>query len=293
VTAVIIERARTARGHWWQSVRFGLLLTVIIVGSLLVPVGSASAEAPFSFDAGVFNPRQTKHRWWNNANGDAWVTGLVAVGVDDPDAFCTATVTRSWYVRQASGEREFHMIIEGDPFERCQIRVWLARPTAFRSSTTGVINPGGSVTQTWNNASTDQNIYVVGVVGSQPASGTCEFEVTSRYQTQPNGENEFVYTTTNVGSVACSAERRMVRLPVTERFDLGAFRPGGQVNLAISFATTTNLVVGGLNPRPVSDGVCRWVPGLVSSTGAGHLDFDYTNTAVTQWCGADATFSVL
>jgi hypothetical protein len=246
-----------------------------------------------SFDAGVFTAGQTKHKVWNNANSDAYAVGLTSEGVDDPKAFCRATLIRSWYVRQASGEREFHMIIEGDPSKRCRIRGSLGRLTASRSTPVGVIKPGGGITWIWNNAHADQNIYVIGVVGATPAAGACEFEVKTRYRTQPDGEDEFVYTTTNVGSVACGADLRMVTLPVDESFDLGAFRASANISLLIGFETTTNVVVGGLNPRPVADGICQWAPGLVETFDEGKLEFNYTSTAATQWCGADATFAVL
>jgi hypothetical protein len=291
---MIMKRARRALGHRWQPLRLALLLTVVLVGGQLVSAGSAAAATPISsFDAGVFTAGQTKHKVWNNANSDAYAVGLTSVGVDDSDAFCRATVLRSWYVRQATGEREFHLIIEGDPSERCRIRVWLGRLTASRSTPVGVIKPGGGITRIWNNAQTDRNIYVIGILGATPLAGACEFEVKTRYQTRPDGENEFAYTATNVGSVACGADLRMVTLPVTERFDLGTFRAGGKTSLLIGFETTTNVVVGGLNPRPVADGICQWAPGLVQTFDVGRLDFDYTNTAVTQWCGADATFTVL
>jgi hypothetical protein len=197
-------------------------------------------------------------------------------------------------VRQPGGEREFHLILLGDTLRSCRVRVWLGRVTAFRSSTTATIPAGGGITRIWNNAHLEQNIYLIGVVPSVPTSTVpCQFEVKPAYLTRPDGQTQFAYTTTNVGTVACSAELRMVSLPVTDSFELGAYRAGAQLSVRPFFrATTTNVVVPGVNPQVVPGGICQWTVQESITQELGVISFDYANAGVTT-CGGTATFAVL
>jgi hypothetical protein len=274
-----------------RGLAVALVLALTTVGGLVVSPGVASAASFASFDAGVFEPGQIKHRWWNNANWDAYAAGLQVTPVDDPDDFCGATVNRTWYQRNPSGEREFHLEIEGDISNRCQVTVWLARLTMYRESSIGVLSPGQSVTPHWNNAHTDQSVYVVGVL-PQLTTGTCAMEVNTSYRTQPSGENEFYYRVTNVGSVACSAQLRHVSLPVDQTFSLNKMFADGWLGIFPLFADTTKVVVAGAAPAAVPAGACQFTPDPMIYNRPGDVGLYYHNTGAVS-CAMNATFAVL
>ena len=271
-----------------------LVLALATAGGLVATPGVASAAGLYSFSAGVFEPGQVKHRWWNNANGDAWAPGLEVTGADDPDAFCLVTVRRTWYQRNPSGEREFHLEIEGDRTERCQVTVWLARLTKYRESTTGTINPGQSWSSHWNNAHTDQNVYVVGVLPAVVASGSCAIEVTTAFRTQPDGENEFSYRATNVGAVACSAQLLHVKLPVNDTWTLNPLNPRSGWSLTTASPSDgIKVQVAGAAPDRVATGPCDITPDQeVKYSEQGGFWVDFTNTGAVN-CGMKATFAWL
>jgi hypothetical protein len=274
-----------------------LVSTLSTVGGLVVLTTPASAatSVPFSsFSAGVFEPGQVKHYVWNNANSDAYAPGLEATGADDPDAYCAVEVSRMWYERQPSGEREFHLDITSETSQRCQVTVWLARLTKYREGSTGDLAPGASRSWVWNNAQTDRYIYAVGALPEQLATGSCKIEVTSRYRTQPDGENEFFYTARNIGSVACSAQLRHVSLPVdvssTARSSL---YPGSRYTLYPGkLSSSTRVVVQGAAPDPTSAGLCTWTAGPAGYENDRFYYLDYWNTGSVA-CGGTATYALL
>src|SRR5690349_8512442 len=159
------------RMHGCRAFVVALVLALTTAGGLLAAPGVASAAGLTSFNVGVLEPRQVVHKWWNNANGDAYAPGLEATGADNPNAFCLVGVKRTWYQRNPSGEREFHLEIEGDNNDRYQVTAWLARLTKYRESTTSTLSPGESWSSHWNNAHADQNVYVVGVLPPQASPG--------------------------------------------------------------------------------------------------------------------------
>ena len=285
---------------WMQGRRavIGALAVVLTtVGGLVATPGAASAATFSSFSAGVFAPNQIRHVWWNNANSDAYAPGLQVVGADDPGVICDLQVLRSWYQRNASGEREFHLEIKGDKAERCRATVWLARLSRFRESSTGELAAGQSRSWIWNNAHTDQNVFVVGVLPAQPASGACAIEVTTQYRTQPTGENEFLYKATNVGDVACSATLRHVELGVDSTFPMTPVSAGGRFNIwADLMPADTRVVVAGGAPDTTSAGVCQISIGSMSYFGPPPRSWGvhnaYRNTGSVS-CGVTATFAVL
>src|SRR4051794_10492110 len=270
-----------------------LVLTLTTAGGLVATPGVASAAGLVSFNAGVFEPGQVKHMWWNNANADAWAPGLEVTGADDPAALCVVGVRRTWYQRNPSGEREFHLELEGDNNERCQVKVWLASLTMYRQSTTGTLNPGRSWSSHWNNAHTDQNVYIVGVLPEQVASGACAIEVTTGFRTQPDGENEFSYRATNVGDVACSAQLLHVKLPVNDRWSLNPLNPRSGWGLSTAAPVGTKVQVAGAAPDKVATGPCDITPGQeVRYSLPVSLWVDFTNTGAVT-CGMTATFAWL
>jgi hypothetical protein len=271
-----------------------LVLALTTASGLVATPGVASASSLVSFSVGVFEPGQIKHTWWNNANSDAYAPGLEATGVDDSDASCVVDVKRTWYQRNPSGEREFHLEIEGDFNDRCQVTVWLARLTKYRESTTSTLNPGGSWHSHWNNAHTDQNVYVVGILPAQVASGSCAIEVTTAFRTQPDGENEFSYRATNIGDVACSAQLLHVKLAVSNSWSVNPLRPGNGWGLTTSAPPAgVKVQVAGSAPEKVSAGPCDITPDqAVSYSGPTHFWASFTNTGAVE-CGMTATFAWL
>ena len=182
----------------------------------------------------------------------------------------------------------------GDASSRCQVTVWLARLTMYRTSTTSTLNPGGWWSSHWNNAHTDQNVYVVGVLPAQVGSGTCAIEVTTAFRTQPDGENEFAYRATNVGDVACSAQLLHVKLPVNDTRSLGSRPPGNGWFLTTGRPPAgTKVQVAGAAPAKVATGTCQYTPDQeVGYGGLASLWVVLRNTG-TVACGLTATFAWL
>ena len=283
---------------WIMRGRRALVVTLVFaltttVGLVAIP-GVASASSLASFNEGVFEPGQVKHTWWNNATADAYAPGLEATGVDDPDAYCHVTVLRTWYQRNPSGEREFHLEIEGDRNDRCQVTVWLARLTMYRTSTTSTLSPGQWSSSHWNNAHTDQNVYVVGVLPAVVSSGSCRIQVTTSFRTQPDGETEFSYRTTNIGVVACSAQLLHVKLPVNESWSLNPLSPGDGWGLSTAAPPDgIRVQVAGAAPDRVATAPCDITPDqAVGYSGPASFFVDFTNTGTVE-CGALATFAWL
>jgi hypothetical protein len=276
---------------WMKGCRVAVSALMVTVASLIVTPGVASAASFSTFDAGVFAPGQVKHVWWNNANSDAYAPGLRGTG--DPGVFCNVELLRSWYQRNSSGEREFHLEIEGDSAQRCQVTVTLARLAKFRESSAGDLAPGASRSWTWNNAHSDQNVYLVGVLPAQPASGSCAIQVSTQYRTQPDGENEFIYRVTNVGSVTCSAQLRHVSLGVHSTLDMTPVSPGLDVSIWPElFPVGTKVVVAGAAPAKTAAAACQFSVGTMSFVGPSSSFTRYRNTGSVR-CGLKATFAVL
>lgn len=147
---------------------------------------------------------------WNNANP---LTAAHFVGVSPSGATssnpCQLEVTRTWYVRQPSGEREFKFTVKNVGAIACQGDIQLALTTSASTSfSTGAISAGATKSWVWNNANPLTRVYVPGL---SPALGLspCQLEVTQSYyrqriNTDGTAEREFVYTVKNSGSVACS-----------------------------------------------------------------------------------------
>lgn len=258
-----------------------LVVVLTAVGGVVLTPGVASAATFSSFSAGVFAPLQVKHYWWNNANSDAYAPGLEGVTEADPNVSCTGTVNRTWYVRQPSGEREFHLEIEGDPVARCRLTVWLARLSMFRESSTGTLNPGQSRAWLWNNARSAQNIYLVGVYPAQVEDGACAIEVSTQYRTQPNGENEFIYRAKNVGDVACSADLRHVKLGVDDSYNLlGPI--SGTIGVFDTLPAGIRVVVPGAVPAANPDGPATFSLGPLTYLYDDLFRIKYTNNGAAN-----------
>ncbi|HEX4422557.1 MAG TPA: hypothetical protein VH165_31800, partial [Kofleriaceae bacterium] len=114
----------------------------------------ASATRSNTWSTGGINAGASQSWTWNNANP---LTASHFVGISPTGSTSTATcqleVTRSWYVQQPTGEREFHFTIKNVGSIACQGDVQLALATAADSSwSTGVMASGATGSWGWNNA---------------------------------------------------------------------------------------------------------------------------------------------
>ncbi|CRK57365.1 hypothetical protein [Alloactinosynnema sp. L-07] len=190
-------------------------LALAAMSALLVAPATATA-APVSTQAlvtshfsGTVAPGGTQHWGWNNApQGLSYVVGLSPKGASTTLP-CLFEVTRTWYVQNFGGEREFHYTIKNIGSIACGTDIYLySLPDAAGVWSTGGVNPGQTVTKHWNNANPLNAAYVVGLSPTGATSTVaCQFEVTREwYQQQPGGEREFWFNVKNVGSIACTAE---------------------------------------------------------------------------------------
>jgi hypothetical protein len=149
---------------------------------------------------------------WNNANP---LTASHFVSVSPSGATttsaCQLEVTRTWYRRQPSGERELAFTVKNVGDIACQGDIQLAATTDDASSwSTPSIAPGGTSSWTWNNANPVTRVYVAGL-SPQGASSTsaCTLEVINRSYRQVlnssgSTEREHSFTVKNIGAVTCA-----------------------------------------------------------------------------------------
>jgi hypothetical protein len=156
-------------------------------------------------------PGVSKSWTWNNANplSASYFVGVSPTGATSAND-CKMEVTRTWYVQQPSGEREFKFTVKNIGNIACQGDIQLARTSEVGSSwSTGAINPGATKSWNWNNANPTDRLYVPGL-SPDGASGltACALEVTdTSYRQVINStgaaEREYQLTVKNVGSLAC------------------------------------------------------------------------------------------
>ena len=216
------------------SVAVGIAVAAF-AAAILVPATAAAAPASVqslesSFYTGTIAPGSSGHYWWNNANplSVSYVVGLSPQGASTTQD-CQFEVTRTWYLQNFGGEREFHYTIKNVGSISCGTDVWLySLPDSAGAWNTSGVNPGQTVTKHWNNAGA-LSTYVAGLSPSGATStAPCQFEVTREwYQQQPGGEKEFWFDVKNVGTIACSAEVLLGTKTTTTTSAIGATGPGG------------------------------------------------------------------
>jgi hypothetical protein len=149
---------------------------------------------------------------WNNANplSSTHLVGVSPTGSTSTDT-CDIEVTRSFYLQQPSGEREFHFVLKNVGNIACQGDIQLANTTSADSSwSTGSLAPGASSSWVWNNANPLTRVYVPGLAPAGASTTTpCQLEITSTsYQQFINAdgttERKFNLTVKNIGSLTCS-----------------------------------------------------------------------------------------
>jgi hypothetical protein len=172
----------------------------------------ASQQRSNTWSTGGINAGATQNWTWNNANPltASHLVGLSPTGSTSTDT-CQLEVTRSWYLQQPTGEREFHFTVKNAGAIACEGDVQLALATAADSSwSTGTLSPGASGSWVWNNANPLDRVYVPGLSPTGASeSSTCQLEITdTTYQqmikSDGTAERRFFLTVKNSGSLACS-----------------------------------------------------------------------------------------
>jgi len=207
----------------WYLQRFSgereFWFTIKNVGSIAcganILLGSITTAT--TWPTGGMNPGASQTTHWNNANplNASYVVGLSPKGATNSST-CQFEVTKTWYVQQPGGEREFYLTVKNVGAIACTADVWLASKTTATSWPTDTLAPGISETSHWNNANPLTVAYLVGLTPSQgQLSGTpCQFQVTrtwylQRINTNGSVEREFYITVKNVGALTCSATVRL------------------------------------------------------------------------------------
>jgi hypothetical protein len=271
--------------------------------ALLVSPASASAATVTSvrsWSAGTMTPGQTKSYTWNNANSDIYQVNAGGVMTGDPGTPCWTQVTRQWYRRAAGGARLFLLTIKNIDSASCDVTVYLGIITADRSGSTGVINPGQAKSWLWHNSNFASNVYFAAVTPNDPGSGTCQLEVAGRNRVVPSGEQQYVWTVRNTGSVACDGQWRLGWLPVqtTAHFpaDDSPGPPGRTGFLGSPVQDPFRVYFYGILLVATSDGNCDWAPTTWSTSGdpaiptpGARTEADYVNAGSVSCVVAGVT----
>ena len=207
----------------WYVQRFGgereFWFTIKNVGSIAcganILLGAITTAT--TWPTGGLDPGASTTSVWNNANplNASYVVGLSPKGATTSGP-CQFEVTKTWYVQQPGGEREFRLTVKNVGAIACTADVYLASKTTATSWLSEVLAPGASDTSHWNNANPLTVAYLVGLTPSQgQLSGTpCELQVTrtwylQRINTTGSVEREFYLTVKNVGALTCSGTVRL------------------------------------------------------------------------------------
>jgi len=168
--------------------------------------------ASSSWSTGTISPGVTQSWTWNNANPltAAHLVNVSPTGAVSPNT-CQLEVTRSWYVQQPGGEREFRFQVKNVGSISCGGTVLLAANTSASSSwSTGTISPGSSAAWYWNNANPLTRVYVNGVspLGAT-ATTACQLEMLPSFyleqlDTDHTNQRRYYIGVKNVGTISCS-----------------------------------------------------------------------------------------
>lgn len=173
-----------------------------------------ASQAHFNgaFSTGGLDIGTSKEFWWNNANPltASHVVNTSPTGSTSAHT-CDLEVSRTWYVQQPGGEREFHFLITNIGAIACQGDILLALSTGTVSSWSNTTtSPGTSKGWVWNNANPLTRVFVPGLSPAGASGSTpCALELTSTsYQqfinTDLSVERKFFMTVKNIGSLSCS-----------------------------------------------------------------------------------------
>jgi hypothetical protein len=153
----------------------------------------------------------TQNWTWNNANPlyGAYFANVSPSGATGATP-CELQVTRSFYLQQPSGEREFHFAIKNVGAIACQGDIQLGLTGSVNSSwATGALGVGAGQGWVWHNANPLDRVYVPGLSpGGASGLTPCQLEITSSFYQQVinaggTTEREFHFGLANTGSLAC------------------------------------------------------------------------------------------
>jgi hypothetical protein len=151
--------------------------------------------------------------WNNNSLTGAYFVNIAPSGAT-ASSTCDLEITRTWYVRQPGGEKEFKFTAKNVGDIACQGDILVSwtdnNVSSWQTSTIGV---GSTHTGGWNNANPLTRVYVPGLTPSSLVT-PCTLEVTRQWYRQvinPTGaaEREFYFDIKNAGSLACTGEVRL------------------------------------------------------------------------------------
>jgi hypothetical protein len=171
-----------------------------------------SQAAMTTWSTGTVSVGATQSWTWNNANplNSAHFVNVSPTGATGSTT-CELEVTRSWYVQQPGGEREFRFHVKNVGTLACGGTVLLASNTNANSSwATGTLAPGATASWFWNNANPRNRVYVPGVspLGAT-GSSSCQLELLPSAYYEVLNANEtsqrrYLIGVKNVGSISCS-----------------------------------------------------------------------------------------
>jgi hypothetical protein len=245
-------------------------------------VKSESIGIQASWYSGTVAAGGTQYWFWNNANPltAAYKVGFSPLGASTTAA-CQFEVTRSWYVQQYGGEREFHFTIRNSGSIACAANILLSSLNAGTSWSTGGVNPGASQSWTWNNNPANLNF----LVGLSPAgatnTATCQFEVTrSWYEKRSSGEREFHFVVKNVGTIACVADIRLAWTSTGTTWTTSVIGPGASQTGGWNNANPLNTVyLVGFNPigsNCALEATREWYVQRINSDGSTEREYYFT-----------------
>ena len=254
-----MRRQRVRRAAATIAVATAMFTTVAAVPT----AWAATVDSVRSWSAGTITAGQSKSYIWNNANSDIYQVNTGAVRSADAAVSCAMEVTSQRY-RAAAGSQTFRLTVKNIDSVSCDVTIYLAIITADRSGSTGTIDPGQSKSWKWNNANVNSYVYFAGVTPSEPASGTCQLEVSWKNRAVPDGEQEYVWIVRNTGSVACAGQWRLGWLPVDDRTtfpsDDPPSQPGTMRSLSGPVQEPFRVYFFGILAEATSAGNCEWGP---------------------------------
>lgn len=191
--------------------QFGFNLTNVGFIGCRTRVVVGATDVYRSWSTGQLQPGAERGWRWNNANPLSWayLAGL-APHVASATSDCRMEVTRTWYMEQPGGEREFYLKVRNVGSTACTGDVLLARRPPVLRPSASQIAPGRSIKF---NARISDPLDPGSVVlaGLSPQGATtdqfCRMEVVDRryFDTFSTSPGKFiVITVQNTGNIPCS-----------------------------------------------------------------------------------------
>lgn len=189
-----------------RMLKYFVTMLLAVAAALVVPT---AAHAAPTWVSSTIAPGATQEGVWGDVPaGITYEVGLSPLGAT-PSSPCWIEITRTWWVQQSGGAREFHFWIKNIGTISCATMIILRElPVVNGTWQLPNLSPGATTTKTWNNVPTN-HAYSPGLMpGGATGSSACKLEVTRRWdKLWFNGqaiEREFQFTVKNVGSITCT-----------------------------------------------------------------------------------------